>query len=400
MSVSLNMKFQGIEIFRPSSIAELEIREASEDHLRCDFKVGRYVGRNEVNPILQHQFKFYERLLDELLPSIASRDFLEFVLYEYEIASKIESLFKDAKLTNAEAQKWLLINKSFRRAAKYLAERTVLVTPSEISRSNNPNLLSIAEKAWICAEELVNLYVVSDQTYSIFPDQTYLEILPPGESDYFCQGLTFELPDIEGRVYLDSKNRDRFIPSPSFIFDANAHEKVIGRAFKESVGVTSIEAFEILSTIIEGALPDPKGLPIPFVNKRAVIDNCSKLFGITKEAVGKVIAGFTISKEEMKRERREIWKPKQEYRAYRRAFFEYPFLSEPHLTFSKGMAKESFILLRKDIIFKKLPPEWITPNLKTRLDQLSNEAGNWFESVVESNLKTLGYAGVRSATGI
>lgn len=390
-------RFQNFQIFRPGNLAELEIHNASESHLRSEFNPGRYTKKEEINAILKHLFKFYEKLLAELLPLIASRDFLEFVLYQYEIASRIEGLYKGNKLNNVEAREWLLINKTFRRAAKYLAERIVLLPPNEKTSEIDADSLVTAEKVWICAEELVNLYVVSDQTHSIFPDESYLDILPRDRSDYFKQGLSIELPDAESRVYLDSKNRERFIPSPSFIFDAQAHEEIIGQAFKESVGVTSIEAFGLLSNIIERSLPDPNGLPIPFVNKRMLIDNCSKLLGISKEAVEKVISGFTISKHQMEKEGRELWKPKQEYRAYRRAFFEYPFNSEPHLTFSKEMAMESFVVLRKDIIFKKMPSEWLTSSLEKSLSGLSNEAGKWFEIIVEDNLKKLNYIGIKSA---
>lgn len=392
-------KFQDFQIFRPGNSVELEILNTSETHLRSKYSVGRYTKKEEINEILQHQFKFYEQLLADLLPSIASRDFLEFVLYQYETAAKIEDLYKGNKLNNVESRQWLLINKTFRRAAKYLAERIALLVPNEKSSTDDSASLITVEKVWICAEELVNLYVVSDQTHSMFPDESYLDILPPGGSDYFRQGLYVELPDAESRVYLDSKNRNRFIPTPSFIFDVEAHEAIIGQAFKESVGVTSIEAFEILSSIIQGALPDPQGLPIPFVSKKQIIDNCSRIFGFPREVIERVIAGFTLSKSQMEKEGRELWKPKQEYRAYRRAFFEYPYLSEPHLTFSKEMAKESFIVLRKDVVFKKMPAEWLSSSLEKALSTLSNEAGKWFETIVENNLQKIGYAGVKSAKG-
>jgi len=391
--------FGGLDIFCPRPHIEFEIRLASEAHLRTKFNVGKYTSKDEINAIVQHQFKFYEKLLEELLPLVASLDFLEVVLHEYEIASQIMELHKQGKLRSAEAKRWEQIGLIFRRAAKYLAERILLFQPNKSPKAGKNLLLPIAEKVWICVEEMVEAYVVSDQTYLIFPEETVLKIFPHGEEKVYHQGLLRELPDMS-RIRFDTQHRHKFIPEPSFIFDIEEHNKIIGNAVRESIGVTYFDAIKILGTIIDGCIPAPDGFQIPFVVKGELIEKTSQLLGFSSDAVEKVISGFSVSKKQMDSEGRKVWKPKQEYRAYRRAFFECSHPAGQHVTFSKSMAEECLIFLVKDVIFKKLPKEWLNSSVNTALSHLSNEAGKWFEAIVESNIRACGFDGVKSTKAI
>lgn len=355
------------------------------------------MNEEEINAIIQHQFKFYSGLLNELLPAVASTNFLDFVLNEFETASRIEQLQKEGRLNLDENKRWINLNKTIRRATKYIAERIILLQPDEAPAAEEEFLLSLAEKIWICAEEMVDLYVVSDLIHSIYPEHSFLDILPVGERDYLYQGLLVDKPDIERRVSLDVESRNRFIPDPTFVLDFNEHDKIIGESVKGNIGVTYMEALQIILKVIEGCQPSPIGFPIPFVHKETLINSVSKVFGHPPEVIDRVVSGFTLSKKQMESEGREIWKPKQEYRAYRRAFFECPHPSGPHISFSKAMAYESLLILRKDVTFGKLPPEWMNPIIEKSLKRLSNEAGKWFENTVETNLKTIGFQGVKSA---
>lgn len=389
--------FGDLQVFRPRASVEREIRYASEAHLRSRIPVGRYVKKEEINRIVQHQFKFYSDLLNELLPAVASRDFLEFVLNEFETASKIEQLQRTGRLTENEIERWMRLNKTVRRATKYIAERIILLQPDESPAAEKKFLLPIAEKVWICAEEMVDLYVVSDLVHSIYPEHSFLEILPPGKSDYLNQGLLVDNLDIERRIDLDVENRNRFIPDPTFVLDFNEHDKIIGEAVKDSIGVTYLEALQIIAQIIEGSRPPPVGFPIPFIHREILVDTFSNALVHSPGIIERVLTGFTLSKKQMESEGREIWKPKQEYRAYRRAFFECPHPTGQHIAFSKAMAIESLIIMQKDVVFGKLPPEWMSPTVEKSLKKLSNEAGKWFENTVEENLKKIGFQGIKSA---
>lgn len=387
----------GIQIFRPRASSELDMRMASERHLRSRFVVKKYDTKEAINSILQHQFAFYSNELEKLLPVAASHHFLEFVLYQFDLATQIEQLYKDGKLSTAEDERWKQMGATLRRALKYIAERIVLLHPDEAPVAATRLLLSATEKIWICAEEMVNLYMESDQTFSIFPDHTSLEILPVGERDYFSIEIHKEFPDIQARIRYDLSNRHRFISDESVLFDIQEQNKVIGQALKDSIGVTYQNALEIIAVIVKHAQPTPDGFPIPFIHKDRILDECAQKLGYSREAIEKVVAGFTISKEQMESEGREIWKPKQEYRAYRRGFFEFPHPSGLHLLFSKEMASECFAILRRGAIFGQFPVEWRSESVNRAMSMLANQTGVFFEKTVEENLKMINFFGIRSA---
>jgi hypothetical protein len=58
------------------------------------------------------------------------------------------------------------------------------------------------------------------------------------------------------------------------------------------------------------------------------------------------------------------------------------------------MASEALTILRAGVAFKRLPPEWCSPDVSTALERISNEAGKWFEGVVRDDLATVGVRGV------
>lgn len=392
-------RFNDVEIFRPRLTSELEIEAASESHLRSKFAVKKYIDRDEVNSIIKHQYSFYSGILGELLPSVASRHLMEFLLHEYDQYSKINQRHQAGLLSEEESAKWMELGSVLRRAVKYLAERVVLLHPDEAPEADETLLLSAAEKVWICAEEMVRLYMMSDQTFSILPDHTIFEVLPPGGSQYFIQELSEGCPDIQNipeRVSFDAANRKRFVPNQPDVFNINEQDGVIGEAFRNTVGVSYREALGILAEIISGAEPEPAGFQIPFIHKANTIAQVADHLNLPPEAVEHVVVGFSVSKEQMESEGREIWKPKQEYRAYRRGFFEFPHPTGPHLVFSKTMARESHYALTKDAVFKQVPAEWRSKSVNQSLGELSNSAGAWFEKVVEDNLKAINFVGKRS----
>ena len=118
-------------------------------------------------------------------------------------------------------------------------------------------------------------------------------------------------------------------------------------------------------------------------------------FNPSRTAVEHAIDGFTITPANLAVERRVVWNPKQESRAYRRGFFVFPHESGPHLAFSREMAKESLMQLVFWVCFKRLPPEWRKEETVSALDALAHGASEWFEGVVRQNLQALGFVGQR-----
>lgn len=387
----------GIEIFRPRASNEVKVRIEAEKNLRSEFGVGRYTDRETINQILLHQFGFYINFLEQLLPTLASLDFLTFLLAEYDTTAEIDRLYKNNQLNDNDKERWADLGPTVRRAIKYLAERVILFQPVELPDVPIEEIVEATEKIWICAEELVKHYILSDQTFMIFPDDTIFEVNPEGELDYWTLEINNHCAtEIRERTRIDTMNRDKFIPSLLFNLQSSEHEKILGDAFKNTMGISYLEVLGVLRTFIDGAQPPEDGFPIPFIHREQTIISLANHLNFPQQAVEQVINGFSISKSNLETEGREIWKPKQEYRAFRRGIFEVPDAAGTHLIFSKAMAKENAIQLVGGAVFKDIPPEWRSDEVNAALETLSNEAGKWFEQVVLENLETIGIFGIKS----
>lgn len=389
----------GVKLYRPQVSSELIVREQVQRHLYSKYSVGEYRAAAEINEIIQYHFSYYYNELNRLIPLIARSDFLHFLLDQYDKSAEIENLYKDRALTPEEDKRWSEIGPIMRRTIKYLAERSVLLHEE---RNSKPSISDHAlsqglDFLWICAEETVSLYLLSDQTYILFPDTTSLKILPPENLKYFVLDVTrkCELADDTRR---DTANRDRFVgnATSTVIYDIREHDAAIGASLKETIGISYLEAFGVLYNLIDSSEPVPDGFPILNIKKDYAIDLLSSASGYSHSPIEKALEGFTITKEDMLREGREVWKPKQEYRAYRRGFFEVDHKGAKHLSFSRHMAKECLIQLNSEIAFKQIPVEWQSAAVMKAVEVVSNKAGAWFETIVFDNFKTINILGLKS----
>jgi len=396
-SSGLNLEnFGGIEIYRPLYSSEVRLRNESEFHLRSKFSSGIYSDPQQINEILRHQFEFYSKKFEDSIPKLASRHFIEFVLFEFDQASLIEGKYKYGKLSREEVDRWAQIGPWFRRAAKYLAERVVLLQPEEAPDAPKESLTEILDDIWIAAEEMVDLYLLSDQTFMIFPEHTTFEIYPEGSRD-FWNLETHQECDIQELVKRDTVNRRSVIGADStFIMNLDVHEHTIGKAFKETIGASYAEVVKLLAIVIENLQPAPQSSPTLFLHRSSLIDTLHQHTKLTKKTIGTILDGFTVQKSDMESEKRELWKPKQEYRAFRRGFFEMTHPTGTYLAFSKRMALESFNQLVGGFVFRQVPPEWKSKAVDVAISHLSNQAGRWFEGAVQEGLQRIGFVGLKS----
>lgn len=382
------------KIYRPSPQVEVNFRILAEKNMRDNYQEGKHTDKNIINSILKHQFEFYSRILEEELPKIASRHFIEFVLHQFDQASLIEDAHKNYELSKDESIRWKDLGPNFRRAVKFLAESITILQPDELPNSSDYELEDILDRVWISCEEMVKLYGLSDQTYSVFPDNTVLEILPKGLPEYFSLKIELDIDFVE-QVRDDSFNRTKVIgDSKNFYqFNLEDHSEVLGDHFKNHIGINYLDALKLLQLIINNSEPDPNGFPVAFVNKEKLIEIISNQMNYAKETISNVIDGFILTKNKMVAEERKLYKPKQEYRAFRRAFFEFPHHTGYHIAFSKEMAQECLFQLTVNTVFKQFPAEWITPEIQGSLEIISKKNGDWFENFVAEKIKDIGFNG-------
>lgn len=390
-------QFGDVRIFRPSYATEGFIRRRARAHLFSRFSHGEYRGAQAANALIQHQFKFYENMLQPMVRQLASRGAVEFLLFQYDEAWRL--IHGKGILDLDERRRWERIEPMFKRAIKYLVE---LICLHEFNPRANPSpdeARFAMESALVCAESMVELAHESDLAHLVFRHDCVVRVFESGPLDYkiSVEGAYagFDRAFTE-RVRRDRGSRDRFVESPQFDNHTATHQKYLDAPFSRAFGMSYGEFIAAIRLVIEGCQPalHPRSFPTLFVHRGRVLEELTN-FNPSRTALECAINGFTIAPVNLAAERRVVWNPKQESRAYRRGFFVFPHETGPHLAFSREMAKESLMQLVFWVCFKHLPAEWRTAETVGALDALAHGASEWFEDVVRQNLHALGFVGQR-----
>lgn len=388
-----------MRIFRPSDEVEAAIRAVARAHLFSNFKPGEYRGAQAANAIIQHQFGIYERLLRPLIPRLASREAAEFLLFQYDEAWRL--LHGKGILDLREREHWAWIEPRLKRAIKFLVELICVTDPATAQRvQDSYEAQIVTERALACAESMVDLAMESDLVHSVFPEDCVVRIFESGPYDFTIKiEGKFEGYDrtFSDRLIRDRNSRDQFVPWPQFDNHTDTHRRFLDIPFCDAFGMTYGEFIAALAAIINDSQPSlhPTAFPTLFVNRARVIEELAKS-GRPRAAIARAIDGFSITQENLIADKRVVWKPKQESRAYRRGFFVLPHEDGPHLAFSREMAREALIQLASWVSYKHLPKEWRVTQTDRALQVLSHEAGLWFEQIVQRRLNELGIVGTRA----
>lgn len=380
----------GIEIFRASAAHEERVYKRIKGAVFEAFSPGRYTDKDVIVEIVNLMFKEYYAILDEYLPKVSPREFVTYLASEYERYGQVSDAHKLNKLSEDEEKLWqpyaLLARRGIKHVLELLCRSNMAASKVAKTQAEQEDAISMV---FIAAEELVSLYMRSDN-YRCFLDEVTLT-LDPSQFTYFHV-------EEDGKLRFDIRESvrdlEKYVPSPMFLQNTNAHAEILDASFVETLGLSYKDTLGTLRWIIDyySDKRNPEALGM-FEWKKA-IETITLNFPVTSEQAELLLNGFCLSKQTM--EDRELFRPKQEYRAYKRAFFKDPVDGVDWVFFSRRMAQECLNILIADVPFRKLPPEWQSVSVKKSLDVLSLKAGRWFEHVVERNLETLGIAGSSS----
>jgi hypothetical protein len=135
-----------------STLASGTIRSApTKAHLLSQFPLGEYSGKHAVNAIIQHQFAYYDERLRRVIQSLASRDAAEFLLTQYDQASKI--LHGKNLPSAALRREWKEVEGRFRRAIKYMVELMCMQRPGSAPNVSKDRAALAMELALGLAEQ-------------------------------------------------------------------------------------------------------------------------------------------------------------------------------------------------------------------------------------------------------
>lgn len=390
-------RFGSAMIVRATLAEEAELRQGAKRHLLSKFAPGTYAGA-EVNFIAQHQYQFFESKLNSIIPLFASRDAAEFLLSQYDEASKV---FHGTDLeSETEKEEWMSIEGSFKRAIKYIVELMCIKQHLGSPVAEKERLSLLMGTAISCAEQMADLAEMSGRVFSIFPNDC-LAVVHDRESppDYELS-VTGKYSDYDttfyNRVTRDRGARDRFAGKITYDINVKEHEMHLGQAFFSSFGANYSNHIAIIGEVINCSRPAPNTFPTLFVKRDELIRKFSEASGFSENCISNALSAFTLTPEKLLEEQRVLWNPKQEYRALCRGFFSFPHESGTHLAFSSSMVKENVILLMSAVAYQWLPAEWRNQTTNRALKKVSLEAGKWFERLVIKNLNSIGIVGQRA----
>jgi hypothetical protein len=170
---------------------------------------------------------------------------------------------------------------------------------------------------------------------------------------------------------------------------------VIDPVFRDQFGITLTEVLSFAMNLAKSGDPPLGGFDIPFVTEQQITDLLMERSSLTQQQARVIIDGLGLRQSSMAAEGRVIWKPKQEYRAYSRPFFEFPNPIGTHFTWSKQMATECLRSFYSRLAQKHLPSEWNVGKIPSALTVYEHEITKLFENIVIDRMKDVGLSASR-----
>ncbi|HGS5441775.1 TPA: hypothetical protein ACMDUN_003559, partial [Vibrio cholerae] len=383
-------------MYEPQKEIELLVRKSYEAEIFGKFKKGTYDKKEDIGSVLKTAFEFYNNILTIHLNKVASIDMLAYVLSEYDHYYDLSIKYKKNELSEEEKELWNSRGSRTKRAIKFLAEKIVKRLPNNMCNEiDHHRELSYC---WIAAEEMVALYMASQVGFSLFPDDCVLTISDGGNYNFIefrCKKLESAFEKIPLHDFSTNYELSEVPP-----FDVSVQNDYFKEIFIDLFNIDYASSLALIQYLINCFKEEPSAVIKSFnFQSSTMIPALSQdysEYGVSIEQISNLLGGFSLSKEKLKE--RLLYKPKQEYRALRRAFFEVEDKNEKVILFSKSMALEELSQLIRSVCFRKLPSEWLELNkgIEKSLANFSNYTGSWFEDYLIAKLKEQGFECERS----
>jgi hypothetical protein len=174
MATRLYRYYRKDQFVRPRTAVQTRLLEKARAFVLAKFQPGTMSKKEEVSGVLRAFFEFYSKRLDSVLRKVASREFMEFVLHQYDVAAQLWRQTPDEVSVEACLQGFEFILS--RRGLKFLAEQTAMRTSlPEFAPAGPPNLFDYVEEAIMAGFMLAHLYMASDKAYHVFPGEVEIE---------------------------------------------------------------------------------------------------------------------------------------------------------------------------------------------------------------------------------
>lgn len=394
------MFIDGKKFYCPRITVRKELRKEAESHLRSKYNSGKYTEPTKINEILKYQFSFYNERLNEIMPLTFCKDWLAFTLFQYEISGEIVKKFKDQTLDHDDYFYWRNNGPIFRQTADFLCDKFIEYSVERYGNDLDPYTDSVYyDTIWICAENCIEYASTSNFTYMLMQKESFLEILPPRSEIFLNHGInnqsSFEdCNDVyQNQINRDIKLRQEYIEGEAFDHDIKKHISILDIPLKQYLGMSYSDIIYLLTSISLSTRPITSPDKIPMVDKEKYLNEFSNKGGFPLNSIKRLFEALTLSKQKLKNKPREVWNYKQQNRISKKPFLKITYQGKDHLLWSDQKLKDFLLLLDIDVTFKNFPSELTNKKVAQAIDNISNQAGKWFESQVILQMNKLNIVG-------
>lgn len=400
-----NLNLGGIELLEPDPelhALHLGLMEKQLAAMGCS---GTYTKREDINAILQGLFKKLNTTFSQYMQRISSRDLSDYFLFQNEQFAKVTAMHKAGTLSTADTAIFERIGPSRQLALRFIVERIVLLGESADTTLVPQVQNFAAHRMFTCAEELVNMYISSDQTFLAFPEHTRLTVAP-GKIPFLSLKLDALDPNFGQRVrdsQINNAEKARMkelLGGVELVGDSDARRRHLDAALQDAIGADLDTVFHVLWEFgVPFTPPEGQKYPIPFCLEDELLQKIADKHGIAKEVAGRIVDSFLLTREKMETEKHEVYISNNKYRSFSRPLLRLPHSTGWHITWSPEMVKESLDHFHNMLPFGQAPIEWM-PALQGPLSKLNNELSARFEDRYSVLMGERDFVGGRFKGGI
>lgn len=384
-------KYFDIPIVTPRMSISFSVRKKTEKLVRSKLSPGVYRDESVIKNLLNDVFEYLNQNISILINELSSRDLLEFLYQEYSRTCKVEEKAKSDPY-HRDACSWRKNRPSLRRSLKYIIEK-ILETYTCDKRCSFEGYFAKFETLLELVEMGFFFSLLSASTYGVSKERTILEIYEPNE-DPFKAYFSLKVENFDhdmfqkGAPLYHKFNRRNGSPFTNYI---EYFQRESLNAFKELSSGTYDDFWSILTILRDNCIPGNNG--VNFIPTHSLRDGIVKDFDIPQKCVDIFFKTFSLTREELKANPREIFKTKQKNRLKSKFIIQLDWSGVTHSMWTYEMMNEGIAMFVDSLSYNGLPEEWKTPNMLKSFAEITRHFGGEFEIYASNHLHNWGFVG-------
>jgi len=389
----------GIELLEPDARLQVTHNAFIESWLLGNGYSGTNTNNQIINRALHGLFAELNEAFSTYMQKLSSRNLSDYFLFQYEQLSKVIKQHLSGKL-NAADDLWCQKNApSIQIALRFIVERIVLLGEQDDSSIKQSDKNVQAHYMYLCAKSLVDLSVLSDQTFRAYPEHTRMTVTPGGtpfwelKLDALDPSFSRRLTDAQ----LNNSDKQRMkelLNNIDIAGDSELRRKHLDSPLTDLIGADLRTVHNVLSFFAQPFRAPDGRFPIPFRKEEMLFEHLSQRFSLDREIIKNIVKAFLLTRENMSTETHELYISDNDYRSFIRPLFRLPHADGWHITYSPEMVRESIDHFHTMLAFQKGPAEWM-PALSASLSRLTNEITKKFENRFAELMTERGFEGRR-----